>query len=74
MRGKIYAIVNDQDEVLMVSCSRLNAQEILMDLEFEMQYHFFLREVNIWGTSIEDAIFYSTTQAPQFHIKEFKMV
>ena len=73
MRGKAYAIKNWED-TYAVSFSRLNAQEILMDIALEQAYYIFLLYLNYYGTSFEGAMTEARREADHFQIWEYDLV
>lgn len=75
MRGIAYAIVNDySEEVLFVSLSRANAEEIIMDLYEERALGRFNGLVNRVGESVDEALKMTKTCRWSFSIKEFVLI
>lgn len=75
MRGIAYAIVNDcSEEILFISLSRANAEEIIMDLYEEHTFGRFNGLVNRAGESVDEALKMIKTCYWGFSIKEFVLI
>ena len=75
MRGTAYAIVdNHSEEVLFVSLSRANAEEIIMDLYEERALGRFNGLVNRIGEPVNEALKMAETCYWSFSIKEFVLI
>lgn len=75
MRGIAYAIVDDySEEVLFVSLSRANAEEIIMDLYEERALGRFNGFVNRVGKPVDEALEMIKTCYWSFSIKEFVLI
>ena len=75
MRESAYAIVNDcSEEILFISLSRANAEEIIMDLCEERALGRFNGLVNRAGESVDGALKMIKTCYWSFSIKEFVLI
>ena len=73
MRGKAYAIMRGKD-IVAISLSLSNAQEILMDYALEFGYYDFIHDLNYCGYDFEDCLADGYEEIEQWHIWEFKLV
>ena len=71
MRGKAYAIMSGKD-VVAISLSRLNAQEICMDYALETSLEVYNGMVGGYGHEI--AIAYALDELDSWQIWEFNLV
>ena len=73
VRGKAYAIMRYKD-VIEISLSRHNAQEILIDYILESGYNTFMYGLNFLGTSFEVAMEAAAEEMAEWRIWEFNLV
>ena len=74
MRGKVYLIKDSAGQVLYASLSRVNAEEILMDLYEERAFGRFNGLVNRVGESVNEALKMAETCYWSFTIEEMFLV
>ena len=73
MYGKAYVIMYEND-IVEVSLSRQNAQEVLADYALESGYYNFLYFLNECGEPVEEALEAANDEMIAFHIGEFNLV
>ena len=73
MRGKAYAIMRWKD-IQDISLSRLNAQEMLMDIALETGYYTFLYEYNFLGIEFKDSMESANAEIDLWRIWQFNLV
>jgi hypothetical protein len=73
MRGKAYAIMRGKD-VIEISLSRQNAQEICMDYALTFGYYDFIHDFNYCGYDFDDCVSDGREEMDQWHIWEFNLV
>ena len=73
MYGKAYVIMYEND-IVEVSLSRQNAQEVLADYALDSGYYNFLYYLNYCGESVETALEAANDEMTSFRIWEFTLV
>ena len=73
MYGKAYVIMYEND-IVEVSLSRQNAQEVLADYALDSGYYIFLYDLNYCGESVETALEDAEDEMTSFRIWEFNLV
>ena len=73
MRGTAYAIANWKD-VVEISLSQANAQEILMDYALEAAYDIFCLYYNYHGCSLENALKEANREIDHWQIWKYNLI
>jgi hypothetical protein len=73
MYGKAYVVMYEND-IVEVSLSRQNAQEVLADYALDYGYYNFLYYLNYYGESVATALEAANDEMTAFRIWEFNLV